>query len=111
MSSLQILQNKAAKLILDSPLHSSASDALTTLEWVSLENRRYQSRCISYVYKCLNGLVDHNMDLLRHEDQHTYNTSNIIRTSLDSPVLKGNGVNKDNQLYNVAIFKHNILKY
>ena len=31
MSSLQTLQNKAAKLILDRPLYSSASDALTTL--------------------------------------------------------------------------------
>ena len=33
MSSLQTLQNKAAKLILDSPPYSSASDALTTLKW------------------------------------------------------------------------------
>ena len=33
MSSLQTLQNKAAKLILDRPPYSSASDALTTLNW------------------------------------------------------------------------------
>ena len=31
MSNLQILQNKAAKIILDRPLYSSASDALANL--------------------------------------------------------------------------------
>ena len=46
MSSLQTLQNKAAKLILDRPPYSSASDALTTLKWVSLEKRRFQRRCV-----------------------------------------------------------------
>ena len=41
MSSLQVLQNKAAKIILDRPLYSSASDALTTLKWLTLEKRRF----------------------------------------------------------------------
>ena len=41
MSSLQVLQNKAAKIILDQPLYSSASDALTTLKWLTLEKRRF----------------------------------------------------------------------
>ena len=63
MCSLQVLQNKAAKLILDKPLHSSASDALATLKSVSQEKRRYQRRCV-YVYKCLNGLIHHNMNLI-----------------------------------------------
>ena len=31
MSSLQVLQNKASKIILDRPLYSSASHALATL--------------------------------------------------------------------------------
>ena len=35
MSTLQVLQNKAAKIILDRPLYSSASDALKTLQVVN----------------------------------------------------------------------------
>ena len=75
LSSLQILQNKAAKLILNRPLYSSASDALTSLKWVPLERRRYRTRCV-YVHKCINGLVHHDMTLSRHEYQHSYNTRN-----------------------------------
>ena len=33
MNDLQIMQNKAAKIILDKPLYSSATDALTTLNY------------------------------------------------------------------------------
>ena len=36
MFSLHVLQNKAAKLILDRPLYSSATHALATLKWVPL---------------------------------------------------------------------------
>ena len=51
MTSLQVLQNKAVKIILDRPLYSSATHTLATLKWVPLEKRRFQRRCI-YVYKC-----------------------------------------------------------
>ena len=37
---LQILQNKAAKLILDRPLHFSSTDALNVLRWLNLEEHR-----------------------------------------------------------------------
>ena len=40
MKELQILQNKAAKWILDRPLHSSSTDALTVLRRLNLEERR-----------------------------------------------------------------------
>jgi hypothetical protein len=40
MEMLQVLQNKAAKVILDRPLYSSASDALQTLGWKSLSECR-----------------------------------------------------------------------
>jgi hypothetical protein len=49
MSSLQILQNKAGKFILDKSLYSSASsasDALITLKLVSQEKKRYQRRSV-----------------------------------------------------------------
>ena len=49
MNELQILQNKAAKLILDRPPYSSSTDALTTLRWPNLEERRKCHRCI-YAY-------------------------------------------------------------
>ena len=41
MTSLQVLQNKAAKIILDRPLYSSAKHALAILKWVPLEKRRF----------------------------------------------------------------------
>ena len=69
MTSLQVLQNKAAKIILDRPLYSSATHALATLKWVPLEKRRFQRRCI-YVYKCLNGLVEHDMNFIKQQEQY-----------------------------------------
>ena len=39
MNNLQLLQNKAAKTILDRPFHSSAADALEALGWLTLEKR------------------------------------------------------------------------
>ena len=50
MTSLQVLQNKAAKIILDRPLYSSATHALATLKWVPLENGVFREEvfmCIS----------------------------------------------------------------
>ena len=41
MTSLQVLQNKAAKIILDRRLYSSAKHALAILKWVPLEKRRF----------------------------------------------------------------------
>ena len=49
---LQILQNKAAKLILDTPLYFSSTDALTVLRWLNLEESRKCHRCI-FAYKCI----------------------------------------------------------
>ena len=67
------------------------------------------------MYKCLNGLVNHDMDLLRHEDQHTYNTRN--KDKLRIPIAtrqwgqQRTALNPDiKQSANVAIFKRNILK-
>ena len=66
MTSLQVLQNKAAKIILDRAFYSSATHAthaLATLKWVPLEKRRFPRRCI-YVYKCLNGFDEHDMNFI-----------------------------------------------
>ena len=75
MNDLQVLQNKSAKIILDRPLYSSATDALVTLKWLNLEQRRSYRSCI-YIYKCINGLMDYPMNLLTNIDIHNYNTRN-----------------------------------
>ena len=75
MNSLQILQNKAAKFILDKPLYSSSSEALTALNWKTLEKRRFYHRCL-YTYKCVNGYTDHTMELLTGGETYSYNLRN-----------------------------------
>ena len=87
MNDLQIIQNKAAKIILDKPLYSSATDALTTLKWLKLGQRRHYHRCL-YVFKCVNKLTCHSMDLLTHGDVHGYNTRH--KDMIRLPVIKTN---------------------
>ena len=87
MNALQVLQNKAAKIILDRPFHSSATSALATLKWLNLEQRRFYDRCI-YVYKCINGLMEHSMKLLTNNDIHNYYTRNNDKLRLPSRVRR-----------------------
>ena len=87
MSSLQVLQNKAAKIILDRPLYSSASHALATLKWIPLEKRRFQRRCV-HIYKCLNELITHELNLETQQHKHNYNTRNKVNLRL--PCVKRN---------------------
>ena len=72
---LRCLQDKAAKSILDRPLHSSSTDALIFLRRLNLEERRKCHRCI-YAYKCINGQLEHSLDILRKSDTHSYNNRN-----------------------------------
>ena len=51
---LQVLQNKAACLILDLPVHSSAADALTRLGWKQLL-RRTKEHHATFMYKLNNN--------------------------------------------------------
>ena len=60
MSSLQVLQNKAAKIVLDRPLYPFVSHALATLKKIPLEKRRFQRRCV-HVYRCLTELINHEL--------------------------------------------------
>ena len=57
MNKIQLLQNRAAKLILNMPKHSSATEALDLLGWDTLEKRRRSHR-LFLVFKSLNGLID-----------------------------------------------------
>ena len=118
MTSLQVLQNKAAKIILDRPLYSSATHALATLKWVPLEKRHFQRRCI-YMYKCLNRLDEHDMNFIRQQEQHDYNTRTKLNLRL--PSVKRNcischqGFNSLSQAIrqsaNLNIYKRNLFKF
>ena len=46
MDSIQFLQNKAAKLVLDRATHSSSTQALLDLNSMNLSNRRLMQRCL-----------------------------------------------------------------
>ena len=73
MNSLQILENKAAKLILDAPPRSSATDAPKLLNWTPLGIRRHEHRCI-FIFKCINGLIDFDFKLTTNNNIHSHNT-------------------------------------
>ena len=87
MERLQVLQNKSAKVILDRPSYSLASDAIQTLGWKSLlERRKFHRACL--VFKSLNNHVDFNFNEIRRSDLHDYNTRS--RSNLYIPVYRTN---------------------
>ena len=92
MNDPQVLQNKAAKIILNRPLYSSATDAVETLKWLNLEQRRFYHPC-TYVYKCINGRVGHSIELLANRNIPNYNTRN--RDMLRIPLQPKTGVNRE----------------
>ena len=71
MDQLQILQNKAAKTILDAPYLSSSTEALSKLNWHPLTHRRYLHRMLT-IYKLENNLAEFNFYLPK--TNHLYNT-------------------------------------
>ena len=71
MDQLQILQNKAAKTILDAPYLSSSTEALDKLYWHPLSHRRYLHRLLT-IFKIKNNLTEFNFEL--PNTNHTYNT-------------------------------------
>ena len=89
MHDLQVLQNKAAKVILDLPNYASSTDALKTLGWPTLFQERLVHRYIT-TFKYIHGLVDHNFKILRNSDIHSYNTRR--RNDFRLPLVKMNYV-------------------
>ena len=84
---LQVLQNKAAKIILGSPLQSSATEALSALKWLDLYRRRNYHRCV-HIWKCVNGYTKHCLDILRCGQIHSYDTRN--KDTIRLPKVKRN---------------------
>ena len=70
---LQTLHNKAAKIILDLPIRSSASEALNKLKWKTIARRWVEHRA-SFNYKCLNNLFSHRFNIEFNKDKDDYNT-------------------------------------
>ena len=60
MKKVQVLQNLGAKIVLDMPKYSSATEALVRLGWDNLTKRRRFHRLILF-FKALNGLIDWNV--------------------------------------------------
>ena len=124
MSSLQVLQNKAAKVILNRPLYSSSTEALAVLKWLPLEKRRFQRRCV-HVYKCINGLINHDIDLIRQDVLHRHNTRNKgnfrlprVKRNWGKQITQYHAVSDFNSLSqtikdsrNVNSFKRNVFKF
>ena len=83
MSELQILQNKAAKVLLGQPPRSSSTEALRSLDLKSLSVRRFLHRCTA-IHKCLIGETDFNFNFIKNQAVHSYNTrrSNDLRLPL-----------------------------
>ena len=88
MHDLQVLQNKAAKVILDLPNYASSTDALKTLGWPTLFQERLVHRYIT-TFKYIHGLVDHKFNILRNSDIHGYNTR-LRRNDFRLPLAKRN---------------------
>ena len=79
---LQVLQHKTAKVIIDRPLFSFASEALE-----DLFNRRTFNRNL-FVFKSFNNLIEYNFNVLGGKDVNKHNTkyAHILR----KPIFKTN---------------------
>ena len=84
MNDLQVQQNKAAKLILDRPKYSSATEALEELEWKHLDHRRHLHRCV-FIFRCLHNIIDFNFNFRQNNDIHHHNTCQSKNLHLSAP--------------------------
>ena len=82
MDQLQILQNKAAKTILDAPLLFSSTEALSKLHWYPLTHRRFLHRMVT-IFKLKYNLIDSDFDLPKIS--RLYNTKQRDHIHLSKP--------------------------
>ena len=97
MNDLQLLQNKAAKIILSLSSFYSSTEALKELCWPTLSKHGLFHRCV-FVYKYVNGIIDFKFDTKLISDIHSYNTrgkSNFTSTnSLYQGIAEWNSLDK-----------------
>ena len=72
MDSIQVLQNKAAKLVMDRAMLSSSTQALLDLNWMNLSTRRIMQRCL-FTHNFIND-CERNSMITRGTDYHSHNT-------------------------------------
>jgi hypothetical protein len=87
MSQLQVLQNKAAKIVLDMPMRSSATEALDKLGWKPLEKIRLIHR-LTMAFKYLHGHIDIDLDVKLNRNVHSHDTRR--RNDVRLPLTKRN---------------------
>ena len=83
MNKIQALQNTVARIVLDKPKHSSATEALVQLGWENMKKRR-SFHCMILIFKALNVLIDWDFNCCSFKDIHGYNTrskDNICKPS------------------------------
>ncbi len=85
MSQLQVLQNKAAKIILD--MRSSATEALDKLGWKSLEENHLIHR-LTMALKYLHVHIDIDLDVKLNRNVHSHDTRR--RKNVRLPLSKCN---------------------
>ena len=59
MASLKVLHNKAVKIVLNRPVHSSSAQTLIDFRWINPRVGRRIQRLVD-TFKCLNELLDQN---------------------------------------------------
>ena len=69
----QVIQNDAARLMLDFFAQASRTQALELLKWQPLHLRRFYHRCLA-VFKAVNGDLDFNFGLRRNIEFHEYSS-------------------------------------
>ena len=72
MLQLRSLHNKAAKIILDLPIGSSATVPLNKLKWKTLA-RHMAEHWATFIYNCLNNLFSYRFNIEFNKDKHDYN--------------------------------------
>ena len=73
MGQLKVLQNKAAKVLLNLPPRSSSTKAVVRLDLKNLSKRRHFHRCVM-IQKYLAGEIDLKFDIRRNSSFHSYQT-------------------------------------
>ena len=78
MEQLQVLQNKAAGIIVDLPPRTSATEARNKLGWKLLSRRGAEHRAI-FMFNCPNNLFTHSFNVVLNREHHDRSTDNDVR--------------------------------
>ena len=117
MDSIQVLQNKAAKLVLDRATHSSSTQALLDLNWMNLSTRRLMQRCF-YIWQWRNSMITWGSDYHSHNTRSKEtirsirsNTNWGLLRSFSSAFTDWNSLPEDMRCLLYIAFKISLLKH